>query len=335
MALPWPWNRGAAGAPPPEDPAAAQQRLQQERDRQERDQYLLESGQLPSTARARLESLGERGPGALAFTSDLAPDEAALLRQQGFQAICLVGGSALYHVGYAYASAWQDVEVAQLSQAYNEATRLATERMAMEAAVVGAHGVVGVRYTIVRHEWADRTIEVQLVGTAVRGPGPAPRQPWLCDLSGQEWWALRRAGYEAAALAYGHCTWFILTQMQDEWTEQSFSNAELRHFSEALAHCRNRASAHLLRCARDAGATGLVGVHISRRLDEVRLTGSDENPAYEREHHNLVLSMIGTAIRRRPDAERPAASGRGPSLVLSLRDGRLVPAESIAESDFE
>jgi uncharacterized protein YbjQ (UPF0145 family) len=329
--MPWPWSRGAPAGPPPEDPAAARARLQAERDRQERDQYLLESGRLPSTAEERLRAVGQGQ--ALAFTSDLAPDEAGLLRGEGLQPICLVGGSAFYHVGYAYASAWQDVEVTQLSQAYNEATRLAVTRMAMEAQAVGAHGVVGVRYRLVRHEWADGTVEVQLVGSAVRGPEPAPRQPWLCDLSGQEWWALRRGGYEPASLAYGHCTWFILTQMQDEWTEQSVNNAELRHFSEALTHCRNRASHHLLRCASEAGATGLVGIHIVRRLDEVRLTGPDENPAYEREHHNLVLSMIGTAIRRRAGA--PAGGGAAPALVLSLRDGRLVPQESLAETEIE
>jgi uncharacterized protein YbjQ (UPF0145 family) len=329
--MPWPWQRGGPVGPPPEDPAAARQRLQAERDRQERDQYLLESGRLPSTAEQRLKAVGTAD--ALAFTSDLAPDEAGLLRGEGLQPICLVGGSAFYHVGYAYASAWQDVEVTQLSQAYNEATRLAVSRMAQEAETLGAHGVVGVRYRLVRHEWADRTVEVQVVGSAVRAPGPAPRQPWLCDLSGQEWWALRRGGYEPAALAYGHCTWFILTQMQDEWTETSVANAELRHFSEALGHCRSRASAHMTRLAREAGATGLVGIHIARRLDEVRLTGSDENPAYEREHHNLVLSMIGTAIRRRADA--PQRRGAAPALVLSLRDGRLVPRESLAETDIE
>ena len=331
--MPWPWSRRAAapGAPPPEDPAVTRARLQAELERQERDQYLLGSGRLPSTAQQRLAAIGSAA-GGLAFTSDLAADEAALLCRQGLEPICLVGGSALYHVGYATASAWQDVEVSQLSQAYNEATRLAVGRMEMEVAAVSGHGAIGVRYAIVRHEWADGTVEVQLVGTAVRGPGRAPQRPWLCDLSGQEWFSLHAGGYEPAALCYGHCTWFVLTQQQDEWTATSYVNAELRHYSEALTHCRNRAGSHLQRLAQSAGATGIVGVHLSRRLDEVRLTGSDENPAYEREHHNLVLSMIGTGIRRRAEApaRRPVTR-----LVLSLRDGRLVPREAEAASAFK
>jgi len=331
VALPWFWTRRAGGLRPPEDPALVRARLQEEVARQERDQYLLQSGRLPVTAEQRLAGVGSATPGALAFTSDLAADEAALLRREGVEALCLVGGSAMYHVGYAYASSWNDVEVTQLSQAYNEATRLAVGRMELEARAVRAHGVVGVRYALVRHEWADRTVEVQLVGTAVRGSGQAPRQPWLCDLSGQEWWALWQGGYEPLALAYGHCTWFVLTQAQDEWTERSYANAELRHFSDALQHCRNRANGHLLQIARDVGATGVVGVHLSRRLDEVRLTGAGEDPAYEREHHNLVLSMIGTAVRRRAGAAaRPATR-----LVLSLRDGRLVSAEAQAASAIQ
>ncbi|HEY8286334.1 MAG TPA: hypothetical protein VIJ28_18255, partial [Chloroflexota bacterium] len=64
------------------------------------------------------------------------------------------------------------------------------------------------------------------------------------------------------------------------------------------------------------------GVHMSRRLEEIRLYGPGENPAYEREHHNLTLSVIGTAVRPRPDAPKQV---RGTTHVLSLLDGRLVP----------
>jgi hypothetical protein len=63
-------------------------------------------------------------------------------------------------------------------------------------------------------------------------------------------------------------------------------------------------------------------VKMDRRLDEVRLSGPGEDPAYEREHHNLVVSIVGTAIKLRPDAP----SGVTPTThVLSLRDGVLSP----------
>ncbi|HEY8743238.1 MAG TPA: hypothetical protein VIU62_09075, partial [Chloroflexota bacterium] len=130
-----------------------------------------------------------------------------------------------------------------------------------------------------------------------------------------------RAGYEPVALVWGHCTWFILTRMQDEWTAQSWSNQELGHFSQALTQCRNRAERTMHGLAQHAGATGVVGVRFARKLEEIRLTGAGANPAYEREHHNLTLSMVGTAIR---ESDETAHSVRATVPVLSLRDGRLL-----------
>ena len=169
--------------------------------------------------------------------------------------------------------------------------------------LIGAHGVVGVRLAVVRHEWADKTVEVQVIGTAVAGPGAAPSDPWMSDLSGQEWWALHRAGYEPAALVWGHCTWFILTTQQDEWIravlDQSGTDPLERRSGPGAAHCHGAPDR---RRRRKHHATGIAGVQIARRMDEVRLSGPGEDPAYEREHHNLVVSIIGTAIRLRPDA---------------------------------
>jgi len=314
---------------------ATQRRLAQEREalllkaeenrraemlRQTRDLQSLASGGLPQQATERLREIGNT-PGAL-FTSNLAPEEAGLLRRVGYEPLGLVTGSAVYHVGQAYASAYTDCEVRVLSDAYNDATGLAVSRLRREVDLIGAHGVVGVRLSLVRHEWADQTIEVQAIGTAVRGPGAKPGTPWMCDLAGQEWYALHRAGYDSVGLVWGHATWFILTTQTDEWTEQSWSNVELTHFSSALSEVRHIAMGTLTKQAASAGANGVTGVRIERRLDEVRLTGPDQNPAYEREHHNLVLSIIGTAIKVRPGSE---SSVRATTNVLSLRDGRLTP----------
>lgn len=273
-------------------------------------------------AQQRLAEIRNADPEHRVFSSDLSPDEAALLRRNGYRPLGLVSGSAMYHVGTVYASAYGDCEVTALSDAYNEATRLAVTRMQQEAVAVGAHGVVGVRLDIVRREWSAKSIEVQLLGTAVAGPEPSTGTPWLSDLSGQEWFALHRAGYDPAGLVFGHCAWFILTTQLDEWTEMSFSNQELVHFSDALRQCRNRANGLVQAMARQQHAVGVVGVHLSRRLEEIRLSGFGGNPAFEREHHNLTLSLIGTAIRLRPDAPKTI---RATGNVLSLRDGRITP----------
>jgi uncharacterized protein YbjQ (UPF0145 family) len=302
---------------------------QAEQQRQHRDLQLLSQGGIPSQATERLKEIGSGGAEGVLFTSDLSPDEAALLRREGYKARGLVTGSAMYHVGQAYASSQGDCEVDVLSKAYDAATDLAVSRMRQEAKLIGAHGVVGVRLTVVRHEWADKTVEVQVIGTAVQGPGAAPTDPWMSDLSGQEWWALHRAGYEPAALVWGHCTWFILTTQQDEWIEKSWSNQELTHWSAALGKARTLAMNHLTAEARKHHATGITGVQIARRMDEVRLSGPGEDPAYEREHHNLVVSIIGTAIRLRPEAP----PGVTPTLqILSLRDGTIKPV-AIGASD--
>jgi uncharacterized protein YbjQ (UPF0145 family) len=328
-----PWHR----ASPEEEAARAEaarqrqelaQRIEQVRQaelqRQAADLQALSRGGIPTGAQQRLRELGTRaGDAAAIFTSNLDPDESALLRRHGYRPRGLITGSAMYHVGQAYASSQQDVEVTVLSQAYNTATRLAVARLTEELKLIGAHGVVGVRLSVARHEWAEKTVEVQLVGTAVEGPSPAPEHPWLCDLSGQEWWALRRAGYDPVALVWGHCTWFILTTQNDEYVERAFSNVELGHWSAALGKARHIALDHARGQATDRHATGIVGVRIERRLDEVRLTGAGEDPAYEREHHNLVVSMIGTAVRLRPDA--PRAIPRA-AQILSLRDGHIAPA---------
>lgn len=295
---------------------------EKETQRQHRDLQLLGQGGIPTQATERLKEIGTGETDGVLFTSDLSPDEAALLRREGYKARGLVTGSAMYHVGQAYASSQGDCEVDVLSKAYDAATDLAVSRMRQELRLIGAHGVVGVRLSVVRHEWADKTVEVQVIGTAVQGPGTAPADPWMSDLSGTEWWALHRAGYEPAALVWGHCTWFILTTQQDEWIKQSFANQELTHWSAALGKARHLAMAHLTAEAKRHHATGITGVQIARRMDEVRLTGPGEDPAYEREHHNLVVSIIGTAIRLRPDAP----PGVAPTLqILSLRDGKLSP----------
>ena len=298
-------------------------RRQTEIARQASDLVALAQGGIPTEAKARLSELGAShaaGETPL-YTSDLSPDEAALLRRHDYTPVGLVTGSCMYHVGTAYVSR-SDCEVPALSHAYNEATRLAVSRLQQESVLAGAHGVVGVRYTIVRHEWGDKSIEVRIVGTALRGPGPAPRHPWMSDLSGQKWWSLHRAGYEPVSLVYGHSTWFVFTTQYDEWNEGSGSNIELTHFAQALSHARTSAAREVTTMARAHGASGVVGMHISRRLDEVRLTGPGEDPAYEREHHNLVISMIGTGIKARDGADTRVPRS---SLVISLRDGRMIP----------
>lgn len=304
---------------------------QAEMERQSIDLAELGKGGIPVQAKQRLQELGDESAHERSlFTSNLAPDEIALLRKHGYKVRGLITGSAVYHVGQTYASSTGDCQVKELTHAYDAATGAALSRMQQELALLKAHGAVGVRLNLVRHEWGEKTIEVQAVGTAIEGPGPIPASPWLCDLSGQEWFALHRAGYEPAALVYGHCSWFILTADQDQAIINSWQNSEFSHWSAALSQARHIALDSVHKQTKAAGGTGVAGVSIKRRLDHVHLTGGTGS-VFDRTHHNLVISVIGTAIRVRDDAPQKVPATRH---VLSLRDGRLKPMVMRQQADL-
>ncbi|HEY4000226.1 MAG TPA: heavy metal-binding domain-containing protein [Candidatus Xenobia bacterium] len=317
----WPWASETDRARVEERRVRQQAELDASQERAREDLKALARGGIPVQARQRLKELKE-DPNAL-FTSDLDPSEAALLRRVGYRPVALVTGSAMYHVGQAYAST-QDCEVPVMSHAYDEATRLAVSRMEAEVKVVGAHGVIGVRFDMTQREWGDKTIEVMVVGTAVVGPGPAPDEPFLCDLSGHEWWALRRAGYEPRELVWGHCSWFIFTDSNDQWILQNWQNQELTHWSQGLSRARTLALKRVHEMAQAERATGVVGVSIQRRLSEVRLVGN------ELEHHTLLVSILGTAIRPMAAAPQKVPAS---AMVLSLLDGSMMPVGVLRETD--
>ncbi len=278
---------------PPEDDRGARDHSQVESE-SERDASIraLESGQLPVEAERRL---AEEASGAGPFTSDLSSQEAALVRRAGYEPLGLVVGSCFYHVGFLYAT-YGDGELQGLSRAYNAALELAVGRLEKEAAALRAHGVVGVRVTMRRREWAEHMIEVVVVGTAVRGAGPAAKRPFTSDLSGQEFWALHEAGYEPRSIVYGNCVWVVYHTINDEYAARSWSNVEMQHFSQSVYRSRNVAMDVLRHQAAKLQAGGVVGVRFDRRIGEVRIQGNDAV------HNVIYLTVLGTAIGTRQGA---------------------------------
>jgi len=237
-------------------------------------------------------------------------------------------------------------EARELSRAYNESTRLALARLTAEATAVGAHGVVSVRATFGRPAWAQGAIEVRVIGTAVREPD-APGALWLCDLSGQDWWALRRGGWRLVAFVYGHCAWVAVTGPDDRRIVRGAISAEFEHFGDALRQCRQRAAGQMAEMSAAAGGQGIVGVHLQRRLEDVRVVrhhpgrtgvadpreGDEVAEAipFQWSDNLLVLSATGTAVRAAP---APAATARLRLVVpLTPRRERQVPVT--AEATFE
>src|SRR6185312_16924132 len=175
MPIHFPWHRAT-----PEEEAAALQRARLKEElamvrqaaatRQAADLQALAAGGIPATAATRLNEIRGADPEHSVFSNNLSPDEAALLRRNGYRPLGLVTGSAMYNVGAVYprpvrepiagqpgspsASArtrlvYRDHELTILSRAYNESMRLAVTRMQQEATSIGAHGVVGVRFKMI------------------------------------------------------------------------------------------------------------------------------------------------------------------------------------------
>jgi len=167
------------------------------------------------------------------WTSDLSVSELLLVEQAGFEALGQVMGTSVYHVGVQWGSgAWRNsawsagtsYEFDVLTRAFYHARHLALARLSEEAALLGATAVVGVRLKRESVGWASDLLEFSAIGTAIRekdvrpastsgtstaaarlpsafqttagSPGTSSAAtPALClsDLSGQEFWKLRRA----------------------------------------------------------------------------------------------------------------------------------------------
>jgi uncharacterized protein YbjQ (UPF0145 family) len=201
------------------------------------------------------------------FTSDLSPGELLLLAEAGFEPLGVVSGTAIYQIGFE-ASRWtENGEIAALSKAMLRGRELALERAADDAAELGADGVVSLRAKVGGYEWAPNMAEFVVIGTAVRrldGEDDAGR-PFTTDLSGQEIWTLRRAGYRPLGLALGTFVLHIAYANLAQLFRQYGANAEIADYSNVLAGAREQAMRRAQDHARRLGADGVVGVELKER----------------------------------------------------------------------
>lgn len=310
------WKR-----PSPED---EQRRLQAQQEA-EASRRSLEAGGLPTQATRRLSE--EVAAGHPLFTSDLSTKEFALARNVGYQPLSQVMGSSIYHVGWqytrTYASYPSETELTTITRAHQRAAQLALSRLDQEAALLKAHGVIGVQLTTRDYEWGRDLLEFTAIGTAIRLPGtPLPQHPFLCDLSGQEFWTLLQAGYYPLGIVTGYCTYyvslgsFIAGQMRG-WL--NWSNQEIDPFSLGIYTARDLAMNRATSMARSFNASGIIGMHIGcdRRVIEYEL----ERERYPTQYFldlAVQFSAVGTAI----SAQRPDHVIPPPQSTLTLTDLR-------------
>ena len=310
------WKR-----PPPED---QQRRVQAQQDA-DASQRSIEAGGLPIQAQRRLSQ--EMQAGHPLFTSDLSVNEFSLARNQGYSALSQVMGSSIYHVGWQFVRnySWdtRSFELTTVSNAHQHAAQLALSRLEQEAALLKAHGVIGVRLTTRDYEWGQNLLEYTAIGTAIRLHNtPPPQRPFLSDLSGQDFWTLLQAGYYPDGVVTGYCSYYVslgsrATQQMRLWYTGGWANQEIIPFSQAVYTARGLAMNRLLSMSQRLNALGVVGMHINshRRVSEHEANGA---------HYldfSVQFSVIGTAITAlRKDHVIPQPK---PTLsITDLRPGR-------------
>ena len=223
---------------------------------------------LPAGAAARLRAMRGAGDRPTFFSSDLSVDEFLLVEQAGFEALGLVLGSSIYHVGFQ----WQKWSVSQelpvLTRAMYDARELAMTRMEEEADLLGADGVVGVRLVFKQYAMDEGVLEFQAIGTAIRhrerhgSLRTKDNRPFTSDLSGQDLWKLIRAGYRPVSLSMGACVYHIAHLSFMQALKQVGRNQEMTIYTEATYAARELALERMQAEAVQRGGVGVVGARV-------------------------------------------------------------------------
>jgi len=223
---------------------------------------------LPQGAAQRLRAMRGTGDRPAFFTSDLSVDEFLLVEHAGFEALGLVLGSCIYHVGFQ----WQKWSVSQelpiLTRAMYSARELAMTRMEEEADILGADGIVGVRLVFKQYAMDEGVLEFQAVGTAIRHREQAgsmrtkDNRPFTSDLSGQDLWKLVRGGYRPVSLAMGACVYHIAHMSFMQALKQVGRNQEMTIYTEATYAARELALERMQAEAAQRGGVGVVGARV-------------------------------------------------------------------------
>lgn len=223
---------------------------------------------LPAGAADRLRAMRGTGAKPAFFTSDLSVDEFLLVEQAGFEALGLVMGSSIYHVGFQWQRWSVSQELGVLTKAMFEARELAMTRMEEEADLLGADGVVGVRLVFKQYAMDEGVLEFQAIGTAIRHRERVgsfrtkDNRPFTSDLSGQDLWKLARAGYRPVSLAMGACVYHIAHLSFMQALKQAGRNQEMKIYTDATYAARELALERMQAEAMERGGIGVVGARV-------------------------------------------------------------------------
>ena len=257
------------------------------------------TNQPPAEAAQRLQSG--------AFTSDLSVDELLCLESRGFDALGLVLGSSIYHIGWQRVRTTKNEELSVVSKAMYDARRMAISRMESEAALLDADGIVGVRMEISRRDWAEDILEFLFIGTAVRARDQSKRIrpehgiPFSSDLTGQDFFKLHTAGFRPVRLVIGSCVYHVSTQNVGQWFRQLSGSTEHVPLTKGTYAARELAMSRMEAECKQFGGEGIVAVKVN-----------EHNHGWG--SHVIEFFALGTAVVRDPSS----ATVTPPSMVLTL-----------------
>jgi len=271
-----------------DDPAAAQR--------------ALENGQLVPAALRRLSALSDQD----SFTSDLSINEFSLVKSSGLHPICQVAGTAVYKIGYQQIPYGGSQPLTVISDAFNEARRLAIQRIEQEATLAHADAVVGVRITQGMFDAESGLIEFSVIGTAVKSLNgllrgsqeSAKNRPVLTTLSGQDVHLLLENGISPAGLVGASCCY--LATLSASTYQQMYSmfgsgmvNFEIREFTQGYYASRRIVMQDVEKAAKSIGARGIIDFRFHSSTNSYQMPGSNsENVGAV----SFITHVLATAI---------------------------------------
>jgi uncharacterized protein YbjQ (UPF0145 family) len=208
---------------------------------------------LPPAAQARFDRFSPSGP----KTSLLGVPGAVGAAAAGFTPVGDVMGCVVHQVGFTDPGPWAADRIKQLALILRQGYETALGRLTEEAAGLGAHGVLGIEFTITSPD--EMTQEFVALGTAVRADTKQrPRRPFTTDLPGQDVGKLMRAGWVPARVAVGVAG----RAFTDAWGRPMVSawtwNTEVTMATELATDVRAAARAEFAEEIRNCGADGAI-----------------------------------------------------------------------------
>lgn len=289
----------------------------------------LKLGKITPAARLRLKRHRGLMETSGFFTTDLTAGEHLLAREAGYESVGVVTGMAVYRLRpFGGSLSWSIYTATdrEMTRAQNEVRYRALSRLQQEAALLGAHGVIGVRVRVRKLGLTGQTLVYSVVGTAIRvADRPDDPKPFTSDLSGQQFWALHQAGYWPVGLIYGiHCQYVRASQWTQQLEKRSSTwsgsfNQEVSQFTAAIEEGKNRAMELLYAEGQALGAEYTVSGEAYCMMEAIK-AGDDA--------HNLYITFFtkGTAIATDP-VPRSSPPPR-PLLMLDLASGKKTTLDS-------